>query len=411
VTANNNLKRYYTAVPKGLFSTELDAIATSFLKNPQQPDPGNMLRRNYAWGLLGAGEALLIAPRVTFKVYGENVVLACLVRFFGPSATERLLDEGIVDFILWRGQIMAMVSDDLVHQGVQPIVSANLSTAVHSDPEASAKAGLGWAQDLRLDRRQLRSLARKATKRTHVTPEVVAAEAVSATMDAFQHGAFGDDTSNAAMAQQKTGLLSTATHLHEAAVLAERELDLHEGSPTWDAMLRLASEVRSSSNVPLVAEAILREERLPSIRNLLLHNVLTPADIIRLRKRPEIAEFQEWLWTRPDPANAEDILASYRRLVLKDTSGSENRFFEEARLWGLSAAGAWLGDVAAQAAGAGPLSHLLGAATGVAVNTAVGGALGQGDRLLDRILKRNPRRFASTIRDTMMLSTAHPGPS
>ena len=320
---------------------------------------------------------------------------------------EQLLDDGTIDFVLWKDQVVGVGSVDVIRSGVQPIASMALSSSVHCDPEASVQAGLRWLTDQGYDRRQLRSLTRRAQKRTSPTPNDVAAESVAATMKAFHAGSFGNDTTPEGMVNNRALMLSTASHLFEASVLAERELDLHEGAETWGAMLRIASELRSSTNVPLVAEAILREEQVPAIQNLLFAKVLLPADIVRLRGRKEIAEFQEWLWTQPDPADSEAVLARYRDLILKGVRGRENTFLQNVRLWGLSALAALLGDTAAQAAGAGPLSHVLGMATGLVANTAVGGVLAEGDRILDRILRRDPRRFASKLRDEVILASGN----
>src|SRR5580704_9870290 len=88
-------------IPKSLFSKGLDDVATRWLKNTAPADE-RMIGRLVALEGLGAMEALVFAPRVSFKVYGENVVLALLTNALGVGAMEELLRAGDVEFILWR---------------------------------------------------------------------------------------------------------------------------------------------------------------------------------------------------------------------------------------------------------------------------------------------------------------------
>lgn len=58
------------------------------------------MRKQLVRHLLEAAESLIISPKTTFKIYGENVVVPVLVDFFGVDGVERLLDEEAIDFIL-----------------------------------------------------------------------------------------------------------------------------------------------------------------------------------------------------------------------------------------------------------------------------------------------------------------------
>jgi hypothetical protein len=390
-------------MPKALFTRQLDEAALAYWKAPGRLDPNGVLRRQYAEALLHVAEALMISPSVTFKVYGENVVLACLVRFFGLPAVETLLEEGSIEFILWRNNVASVQADDLIRQGINPIAAmGTFQTTVHRDPEASCLSGLNWLNGVvHLDRSQKRSLVRRAVKRMSLTPENAPSEVVEATMKAVHAGAFGETDSESLIANRST-ILTAASRLFEASIIAERELDLHESADTWDAVRQIADEVNSASHIPAVVESILRDEEIPSIQSLVAAGTLTPSDILMLRHRRETSEFREWLWTRPDPSDAGDVLEAYRRIVMKNIQGSETPYLGHARIIALSVLGAVAGDAAAQAIGAGPIGGIIGAAAAsFAANTAVATILGEGDKLIDRIFQHNPRRFALLLRDTL----------
>jgi len=111
-----------------------------------------------------------------------------------------------------------------------------------------------------------------------------------------------------------------------------------------------------------------------------------------------IKEFREWLWTRPDPATAKDVLDAYASLVV---SGSKERlsyreWFKIMRVVGVAFAGGTLGSAAT--------AGLAGAAAAT-VSNFVGAGVSHADLLIDRILKKkNPRRFAAVLRDEKVIA-------
>lgn len=396
---------YYAKVPKALFTTALDGISTAFLKQaPNTPDPHNRLQQRYAEAILSTSEALMVAPRVTFKVYGENVVLATLLRMYGVRGLEELLDDGSVRFILWRGFIGGLQDQSLIRQGILPIVHMNLDSSEHSDPEASCLAGMKWAANF--ERRDRRRLARLATKKTDLTPEGAPAETWEALIEAHKNNDFtvdglpADRPLSQTTPDEQERLVVLGGQLLEAAVLVENELDLYESDGTWRTMLQTAREVRSSGSVVSTAETILRMERVPSIRQLLLERKLTEADVLRLRRHPATAAFREWMWTRPDPGDAKAVLDEYASLFGGDKDRSlPGKFLTMIRLVGLASAGLVLGDLASGAAGA-----VAGVVVGTATNIAVGTGLSYFNSLLESIKdRRSPRHFSSLLRDELAL--------
>ncbi len=395
----------YSAVPKAIFNVEVDAVALSFLKRPDLPETAES-KAAYASALLSIGEALMIAPRVTFKVYGENVVLAVLTRVFGAKEVERLMEEGAIEFVLWRPLIL-QPEEKLLAQGISPLTYGNTSNAVHADPEASCIAGMKWHPEL--DRRVRRSLGRRAAKHMASTPDEAPKQAVEAVLNAYRDGrlrdlGFDPGTPEHTLGQEdRNRLHKLADDLAESAILFEREWDLYEDEATWKTMLKVAEEVRSSGKVIKTVEEILRTESLPAIRDLIFTKSLSFQDVLEMRSRPEVLAFQEWLWAKPDPADAPAVIDAYAALVAKDskTKLADRGWFQIVRILGVAFAGGAVGGVLA-----GPAGAAAGATVGFAAANLGSAGVSYIDLLVDRIAKgRNPRRFASLLRDNQILNS------
>lgn len=90
-----------TTIGKKLFCIDLDNVASRWLKTTG-PGDAHAFTHDMDNARASAAEALLISPRTTFRVTGENVVLSQLVAIFGPKAVMELLDEHAIEFVLWR---------------------------------------------------------------------------------------------------------------------------------------------------------------------------------------------------------------------------------------------------------------------------------------------------------------------
>jgi|GEM_PF-2132033 len=403
-----DLKKPPSAAPKTIFNTEIDAIASNYLKRPDLPESVES-NRKYASALLSIAEALIISPRVTFKVYGENVVLAVLTRMFGAKAVEELLDEGAIEFILWRS-FVGKPEQKVVDGGLSPLVYGNMTTAPHVDPVTSCISGLNWAPTL--DRKICRSLGRAAAKRMDVTPVDASKECVQTVLAAYRDGRLADIGFDPRIPEQTLPpdecdrLMKFTQELTESAVLFEREWNLYEAEDTWSAMLRIAAEVRSSGQVANVVEEILRTETLPSIWTLALHNEISFQDVLKLRRHSAVRDFQEWLWTQPNPADAKAVLEAYKAVVKESLKKDplDNGWLQIFRLIGVTLLGGAVG---------GAIGGPLGAAAGAAAHS-VGEVAGEagvsyGDLLLDKIRKgRSPRRFAALLRDQRIIKQSAP---
>ena len=118
--------------PKALFSTALDEIATAWHKNPTAPAGAEpLVRQLLAVEGLAVAEGLIMAPRLSFRVNGENVVLCRLIDLFGIGGVERLLEEKAIEFVLWRPGILRWTEP---REGLFPLAALTQTSPAHSDP-------------------------------------------------------------------------------------------------------------------------------------------------------------------------------------------------------------------------------------------------------------------------------------
>lgn len=72
---------------------------------------------------------------VCFAIYGENVLIALLIRAFGATGLIKLLEQGAVKFWLQKHGVVHFVAP--IPKGVLPLAPYAASTPTHTEPEAS----------------------------------------------------------------------------------------------------------------------------------------------------------------------------------------------------------------------------------------------------------------------------------
>jgi hypothetical protein len=380
-------------MPRSLFSKGLDSVATKWLKNTAPADDAT-INREVALAGLAAMEALLFAPRVSFKVYGENVVLALLTNALGARAVEDLLRAGDLEFVLWRS-FPVRWSKEQLQPGLKPLAGLTLTDKAHSDPLESAELGLrGWGKPLASSDRQ--RLAKAAAERTVVVATDLGQKAVQRVEHAYESGllaarGFKAEEEMASLSSERRSQLATlAEDLAEGVVAFEGDYDFHESAESWKVLVDACARVQGQSNVIESAESVLSLEGIPDVPTLIARGIVKHKDIVTIRRSPEAVEFRRWLWSQSDPADARSVGEAYLAAMAPKIDLKDQTWFKAARVSVMNIVGSVVG-----AALAGPL----GGAAGFAVSTVAGLALSHldafwGDKLL---AGTNPRRFATDV--------------
>jgi hypothetical protein len=226
-----------------------------------------------------------------------------------------------------------------------------------------------------------------------LTPESSPGDAVNATTAAYAAGSLRDDGFNPDVemsdldADQRAKLATIAGRAFEGLVLVQGQYDLHESAKAWEALIKVYSDFPRNRDVSHTVQTVLSLEGLPNIRTMALHHVLTPGDVVRLRSAEATDEFRRWLWSQPDPRDAEAVGRQYLKVLSPKAHVADKSWFKVARISTITA-----GTTAAGAA--------VGTALAGPTGAVVGGAISLGASLLDafgieKFLRgNNPRRFA-----------------
>jgi hypothetical protein len=397
--------RNMSRLPKAMFFTGLDDLATKFLKNTRPTDE-RQIAAAIALEMASVAEAIIFSPKVTFKVYGENVVLSLLVKAFGTKGVQELLETDAIEFALWTPMVTYTDDEYVLGQGVTPIQAGVLQNPEHSDPKVSANAGLeGWCRELHRPERRL--LSKLASRKTYLPPKELSHRAVATVVDSYRVGTlntmgFRNETPiHQIDAAQRRQLARLADSAVEACILLDRDLDVFERESTWQMLVTLIHTYEARGILRDAVESVLDIERLPSISGLILSGQINWGDVLRIRRRRETKDFRRWLWSQPDPKDCSQISAEYVRQIAPKADIQYENWFKAARISAVSAAGGVLGTLTA-----GPNGGMTGAAVGTAVGTAV--SLFDGI-FLDKLLnKPSPRRFATDVISPLLVKSIAP---
>ena len=211
-------------IPDSVFSKGLDGLAGRYLKHTR-PINERAMKRVLTAEALRVAEAVLLSPKVTFKVYGENVVAPLLANFFGVTGVRRLLDDRAIDFILWD-QVITSMNEPI--PGMLPLAPGTLNTPPHAIPMESAKTGInGWGKGI--PRKERKALARSVAKRTRTLPKGIAEATSHRVMELGANGGLrkigiegGDDWGVDARRHAK--IRDFAASLMESAILTQTDL-------------------------------------------------------------------------------------------------------------------------------------------------------------------------------------------
>ncbi|MGP8439944.1 hypothetical protein ACT2FY_32255 [Paraburkholderia fungorum] len=129
-------------------------------------------------------EQFLLFDTLSFKVYGENILLPMLQNFFGKRGFDALIEQDAIKFVLWTPMIGHMVSDI---KGVSALTFGTLNSEPHTDPEKSIELGMNWARE-KPSRKELSRLVNKLVPLYSLPRKETPGEAVELTNSAFLSG-------------------------------------------------------------------------------------------------------------------------------------------------------------------------------------------------------------------------------
>lgn len=243
-------------------------------------------------------EQFLLFDQISFKVYGENLVVPFLLRFLGQKGLESMIDQEAIGFTLWTPKVTYLVSD---LPGIDPLQAGHVNSPAHSDPEESLELGFRWMKPTP-DRGVRRHLTRKLRQLYRLPRHTLAQEAVALAHSALRSGKLHmigfpkteNDIRNLNQ-QERRQLCDCATGLLEYAYLLESQMssysDLNFYSLFKNSTSRLSSCRRIAQNFTTIATL----EGLPDL-TALFNTMNEPfARLPKLRAHRNSIKFRDWL--------------------------------------------------------------------------------------------------------------------
>lgn len=303
------------------------------------------------------GECLLVAPKVTLPVRdSQNGTLRGLLNVFGLAGVHSLLESGAIEFLCVPKyfDVPSYFDDysDLQSQNADPPRKQEV------DVEECFFWGAKGAKDVTDD--DARIVVELALKKTNVVSE---SEVTETAIDRYARWAVPDGPSPLSTQEVRTTLRDELLakgdlydkRQHEIgareaffAFQRDCDVDLYEEIHPSKSVNQLANErakmISEGYGIPATFGEVLKQEQIPSVRDLIDKNFVDLARIPDLRARHETVEFRRWLWGQPDPFTAADVTAAYRRVIVSKPVDFESHTLSRvARITSVSLAGSVMG--------------------------------------------------------------------
>lgn len=250
-------------------------------------------------------------------------MLPMLLEFYrDPGLVLDLMHSGALSFIIHTHGVMSIGS--VVISGQSPI-TLERDAASLAEFHLSSLSGLSPTMKAKL----VASFAASTVQ----TDAISAAEAVALVERFADRGCFGDlvPDSSAFVNAESSATTDAARHIAEdifaTSVVLRNEYDIFETDGTWEAMIRIAKDIRHSVDVVDAIEHVYKEAAVPSIRALIRDGNVTPAEIVKQRDNGAARSFRSWLWKAEDPNDGPGLAQQYVRALDRGLDIKDGRLY------------------------------------------------------------------------------------
>lgn len=311
-----------------LLNSDINSFARKFLVADAELTPTDLaqfeVKHNESIALMM--EQLMLFDKVSFKVYGENIPLAMMIKQLGVKGLENLLEQGALEFLLWTPVVTYNITE-LPY--VLPLQSGTQTSPVHCEPEESIRAGFQWLSDPPSDR-VLKNLKKKLIDVYKIPDKTFGANSAKLTLDAYGSDKlaglgmpFVTEATKLSLEQRKQ-LGGLAQNVLETTVLSsfgyssyDKYENLSLSSISFD---RIQAAAKIQENVSKLYEL----ENLPDLKMLFLQQKLDTDTVLKFRAGSNSRKFREWLYTQSSSIDAKDITKEYI-----DSLANSKGFFEK----------------------------------------------------------------------------------
>jgi hypothetical protein len=258
-------------------------------------------------------EQLMLFDKITFKVWGESVVVPILMKaILGEKSFDALVEQEAIRFVLWRPMV-GHVQDNI--PGLNVLVHGNHNSPAHADPKTSIELGLKFFNPP-LDAKKAKKLTRRLLKLYSLPDKNLPELAVRGVNDAVQSGlldGFGigkrnlDDFS----LEEKVTLGKCASDFLEYQYLTQQGMTSFSEykffSPFWESIERF----RTARDIGKGFGQLSTIENVPDLRQLFKQLPDALEQLPNLRSTTNAIKFRQWLETTAGESLAPDFPKEY----------------------------------------------------------------------------------------------------
>lgn len=342
-------------------------------------------------------EQLMLFDKISFKVFGENILVPVLIRMFGLKGFEALIEQKSIGFTLWSSDVTYLVSEV---PGVDPLQFIVHNSGPHVDPEASIMHGFRWMKEkLSLDAR--RRLTRKLLPFYQVVPKELSEQAVHNVHSAYRSGALkllGVNTEQDIRhlpVDARAVLAKCASEVMEYSYLLGARMTSFSNPHYYALFNHSASKVQAAEPIQKNFNSIASIEGFPDLKGLRSELGISLSKLPKLRQKRSAAQFREWLSTTTYSATDALITREYINAIADAKGFFETRKGKVTKSVAMTAIGTGIGTLIGGAEGG-----AAGAITGKLLEPAADFALDLLDEFLISGLTKGwtPRMFFDDLR-------------
>ncbi|MCK4250379.1 hypothetical protein KAX97_02975 [candidate division WOR-3 bacterium] len=298
-----------------IFNSDFDAFSRKYLDTNYKLAiyEKRLFPQKYKQILASLFEQLLLFDRISFKVYGENIPLAILINTLGIKQVEELIEEKVIEFVLWTPDV---TYNEAEIEGLLPLQSINLTSPAHSDPEESINLGLKWLKD-QPTRKDRRMLQRKIKKNYKIPEDNFSHDAARLVIDAYNSNKLEDigmpkikDILKLSKSERRK-LCEYASDVLETTILSRYGYSSFEKYNYYSISLRSFSNIQKAFNIVNNFNKILTLEKIPDLKILFYEKKLDLKSIVKLRRKSISIKFRRWLHSVSNNSGADNICKEY----------------------------------------------------------------------------------------------------
>lgn len=382
-----------------IFYPDLNTFCrTYFISNrPVTPAEGALLVPRWEEQEAALFEQLMLFDKISFKVFGENILVPVLIRMFGLKGFEALIEQKSIGFTLWSSDVTYLVSEA---PGVDPLQFIVHNSEPHVDPETSIMHGFRWMKErLSLDDR--RRLTRKLLPFYRVVPKDLSEQAIHNVHSAYRSGALkllGLDTARDIgnlPVNARAELAKCAAEVMEYSYLLGARMTSFSNPHYYALFNNSASKVQAAEPIQRNFNSIASIEGFPDLKGLRSELGIPLSKLPKLRQKRSAAQFRNWLATTTYSPSDTPITKEYINAIADAKGFFETKKGKVTKSVAMTAVGAGLGALIGGGEGG-----AAGAITGKLLEPAADFALDLLDEFLISGLTKGwtPRMFFDDLR-------------